>query len=47
MNAALLMEPDQQTRRMRALAARVRSHTVYDWAAGLLQTSAGMVELAV
>jgi trehalose 6-phosphate synthase len=47
LHAALSMDEEQQTRRMRALSARVRSQTVYDWAAGLLSTSAGMVEAAV
>jgi len=44
LHAALSMPDDQQVRRMRALNARVRGHTVYDWAAGLLRTASGMVD---
>ena len=40
---ALSMPEDQQERRMRALNARVRNHTVYDWAAGILRATCGMV----
>lgn len=43
---ALSMPEDQQERRMRALGTRVRSHTVYDWAAGILRTACGMVATA-
>jgi trehalose 6-phosphate synthase len=39
---SLSMPEDQQERRMRALAARVRNHTVYDWAAGILRAASGM-----
>jgi trehalose 6-phosphate synthase len=43
---ALAMPEDQQEKRMRALSHRVRSHTVYDWAAGILKTASGMVASA-
>ena len=43
---SLSMPEDQQERRMRALAARVHEHTVYDWAAGVLRTARGMVVTA-
>ena len=43
---ALSMPEDQQERRMRALSARVRSHTVYDWAGGVLRAAASMVATA-
>ncbi len=46
LHLALSMPPDQQERRMRALNARVRSHTVYDWAGGILRTACGMVATA-
>jgi trehalose 6-phosphate synthase len=36
---ALSMPADQQERRMKALTARVRSHTVYDWAGGILRAA--------
>ena len=36
LHAALLMPPDDQRRRMRALRERVGSHTVFDWANALL-----------
>jgi trehalose 6-phosphate synthase len=39
---ALTLPDDQQERRMRALSGRVRTHTVYDWAAGILRTAYGM-----
>jgi trehalose 6-phosphate synthase len=41
---ALSMPEEQQTRRMRALHARVKSETVYDWAAGILRTASGLAE---
>jgi trehalose 6-phosphate synthase len=44
LHLALSMPPDQQTRRMRALHARVKSETVYDWAAGILRMASGMAE---
>ena len=47
LHEALTMPEDQQTRRMRALSTRVRSHTVYDWAAGLLTTARSMAEAIV
>jgi trehalose 6-phosphate synthase len=43
LHAALTMPEDQQERRMRALGARVRNHTVYDWATGILRTACGML----
>jgi trehalose 6-phosphate synthase len=43
LHVALSMPPDQQERRMRALANRVRNHTVYDWAAGILRAASGML----
>jgi trehalose 6-phosphate synthase len=43
---ALSMPDDQQERRMRALNTRVRSHTVYDWAEGVLRAACGMVVTA-
>jgi len=36
LHQALLMSPEEQRRRMRALRARVGSHTVFDWANALL-----------
>jgi trehalose 6-phosphate synthase len=44
LHAALSMPEAQQMRRMRALNARVRNQTVYDWAAGILGTACGMAE---
>jgi trehalose 6-phosphate synthase len=43
LHVALTMPEDQQERRMRALSARVRNHTVYDWASGILRAACGMV----
>jgi trehalose 6-phosphate synthase len=40
---ALSMPEDQQERRMRALNTRIRNHTVYDWAAGVLRAACGMM----
>ncbi|MGE0042438.1 MAG: trehalose-6-phosphate synthase [Vicinamibacterales bacterium] len=37
LHESLLMDPDQQERRMQALYQRVQGHTVYDWAADILQ----------
>ena len=45
LHLALSMPEEQQTRRMRTLHARVRSETVYDWAAGILRTACGMAEV--
>ena len=42
LHTALTMPEDQQERRMRALRARVRNHTVYDWAAGVLRAGREM-----
>jgi trehalose 6-phosphate synthase len=44
LHQALSMSEDEQMRRMRALRARVKSHTVYDWAAGILRTAHRMAE---
>jgi trehalose 6-phosphate synthase len=44
LHTALSMPLEQQTRRMRALHGRVKSETVYDWAAGILRTACGMAE---
>ena len=44
LNEALTMPEEQQMRRMRALSMRVKNHTVYDWAAGMLQSATRMVE---
>lgn len=46
LHLALSMPEEQQERRMRALRARVRGHTVYDWAAGVLRTACDMVVTA-
>ena len=43
LHTALSMPEDQQERRMRALRARVRNHTVYDWAGGILRNASDMV----
>ena len=43
LHLALSMPAEDQTRRMRALQTRVKSHTVYDWAAGVLRAASGMV----
>ena len=43
LHLALSMPEDQQERRMRALSSRVRGHTVYDWAAGVLRAACGMM----
>lgn len=42
LNRALLMPPDDQRRRMRALRAQVASHTVFDWANALLLAACRM-----
>jgi trehalose 6-phosphate synthase len=39
MHFALAMPEEQQERRMRSLNTRVRSHTVYDWAGGILRAA--------
>lgn len=46
LHAALSMPVDQQERRMRALRTRIRQHTVFDWAAGILRAAGGMVATA-
>jgi trehalose 6-phosphate synthase len=45
LHAALLMPGDEQRRRMRALRARVGSHTVFDWANELLSAAVRRMEL--
>jgi len=42
LNRALLMPPDDQRRRMRALRSHVASHTVFDWANALLLAACRM-----
>ena len=42
LHMALLMPPPDQKRRMRAMRAKVASHTVFDWAGALLQTACRM-----
>jgi trehalose 6-phosphate synthase len=42
LHAALLMTPEEQAIRMRALRDRVASHTVFDWAASLLTAASRM-----
>ncbi|MEO8677967.1 MAG: trehalose-6-phosphate synthase, partial [Vicinamibacterales bacterium] len=42
LHTALAMPPDEQARRMRALRRTVDTHTVYDWAAALLQAAVRM-----
>ena len=42
LHASLMMSPDDQRRRMRALRERVFSHTVFDWANALLLAACRM-----
>jgi trehalose 6-phosphate synthase len=42
LHASLLMSPEEQAVRMRALRERVASHTVFDWAAALLTAASRM-----
>ena len=44
LHVALLMSPEDQRRRMRALRARVGSHTVFDWANSLLTAACRRME---
>ena len=44
LNGALLIPPDEQRRRMRALRERVNSHTVFDWAGALLTAASRRME---
>jgi trehalose 6-phosphate synthase len=46
LHAALLMSPEEQTFRMRALRDRVSSHTVFDWAGELLMAASRMEAVA-
>jgi trehalose-6-phosphate synthase len=42
LHRALLMSPEEQRRRMRALRQRVNSNTVFDWASSLLLAACQM-----
>jgi len=44
LHSALMMPPDEQRRRMRALRERVHSHTVFDWASALLLAACRRME---
>ena len=44
LHGALLIPPDEQRRRMRALRERVNSHTVFDWAGALLTAASRRME---
>jgi trehalose 6-phosphate synthase len=44
MHGALLMSPEEQRRRMRAMRARVGAHTVFDWANALLTAACRRME---
>lgn len=46
LHAALTMPAADQERRMRALLARVEEHTIYDWAAQVIQAASRMSEAA-
>jgi trehalose 6-phosphate synthase len=46
LHAALSMSEAEQERRMRALRARVEEHTIYDWAASVIQAAWRMSEAA-
>jgi trehalose 6-phosphate synthase len=46
LHAALLMSPEEQSFRMRALRDRVSSHTVFDWAGALLMAASRMEAIA-
>jgi trehalose 6-phosphate synthase len=46
LHAALTMPEAEQARRMRALRARVEEHTIYDWAASVIQAAWRMSEAA-
>jgi trehalose 6-phosphate synthase len=43
---ALSMPEAEQERRMRGLRARVEEHTIYDWAAAIIQAASRMAEAA-
>jgi len=45
LHGALMMSPDDQRRRMRALRERVATHTVFDWANALLSAACHRMEL--
>lgn len=45
LHGSLLMDEDQQARRMRALSARVLRHTVYDWAGSMIRAACRMTEV--
>jgi trehalose 6-phosphate synthase len=44
LDAVLSMPPEEQTRRMRALRARVHGHTVFDWANDMLTAACRIAE---
>jgi trehalose 6-phosphate synthase len=44
LHTALMMSPEEQRRRMRALRERVGSHTVFDWANALLSAASRRME---
>ena len=44
LHAALMMSAEDQRRRMRAMRARVGSHTVFDWASSLLTAASRTLE---
>jgi len=46
LNDALSMPEAEQERRMRALRQRVEEHTIYDWAAKVIQAAWRMSEAA-
>jgi trehalose 6-phosphate synthase len=46
LHEALSMPASEQERRMRALRARVEEHTIYDWAAQMIQAASRMAEAA-
>ena len=46
LHQALSMPEAEQERRMRSLRARVEEHTIYDWAAAVIQAASRMAEAA-
>ncbi len=46
LHEALSMPEAEQERRMRSLRARVEEHTIYDWAAAVIQAASRMAEAA-
>ncbi len=45
LHASLRMDEEQQTRRMRALNARIGRHTVYDWAGSVIRAACRIAEV--